>query len=169
MEQNLYEAMFLVDAAKGGEQFPTVIQHISSLLERQGAHIERIEKWGESKLSYQIKHVDRGVYALVYFRAQPDRISALREDIQLSEELLRVLILKAEGIPEARGKLYTPQGELAHQEAGGEPQPELATAAEPDNGGGENKEQGEREPGNIGGREGDGEPKQSIPDGELDA
>jgi small subunit ribosomal protein S6 len=132
LAENLYEAMFLVDAAKGGEGFPAVIQHISGLLERNGAQAERIEKWAESKLAYEIKHVDRGVYVLVYFRAASESISPLRRDIGLSEELLRALILRAEEIPEARGKLYTTQGEPLPEEAEpAEPESEPTDTAEP--------------------------------------
>jgi len=143
LAENLYEAMFLVDTAKGGEGFPAVIQHISGLLERNGAQAERIERWAESKLAYEIKHMERGIYVLVYFRAAPDRISPLRRDVGLSEEILRALILRAEAIPAAKGKLYNTQGEPVHEEPeaaapgarepeAGEPEAESAAVAEPE-------------------------------------
>lgn len=131
MEPRLYEAMFIIDAAKGGSGFPAVIQHISGLLQRYGATVERIEKWAESRLVYKIRQVERGIYVLVYFRAEPGRIGEMRNAINLSEDILRVLILKADRMPEPKGQVYTPEGEPVAVQA---PAPQAAVpqpAAEP--------------------------------------
>ena len=144
LAQNLYEVMFLIDAAKGGESFPAVIQHISGLLERNGAQIERIERWADNRLAYPIKQLERGIYVLVYCRLDAERVSELRHDIRLSEEILRVLVLRAEEAPPPRGKLFTPQGDEVPQEpeAPAEPESEAAeseaeTPAAPGPGSGE--------------------------------
>ncbi len=130
LEQKLYEAMFLIDAAKGGAELPASVRHISGLLERHDAQIERVEKWAERKLAYKIKGVERGIYVLVYFRADPVRIAELRQAIVLSEEILRVLILKAKQIPEPTGELYTPQGSLVVEKPEPEEQPAGGSEAE---------------------------------------
>ena len=110
MEANLYEAMFLVDSAKGGSQFPAVVRHISGLLERHEGEIERIERWAERKLAYPIKQVEKGIYVLVYFRLSPERVAELRRALTLSEEILRVLILRADGVGEPQGELWDAEG-----------------------------------------------------------
>jgi small subunit ribosomal protein S6 len=103
--------MFLLDSKRGGEELPSLIQHISNLLSREDARIERIEQWDERKLAYRIQGADRGIYVLVYFRAEPERIQEMRNTINLSEDILRVLILTAEEIPPAVGQLYNTEGE----------------------------------------------------------
>jgi small subunit ribosomal protein S6 len=124
LDERFYEGMFLVDAAKGGAELPAVIQHISGILGEHDARPERIEKWAESKLAYRIKQAERGIYILVYFWADPAKTEELRRDITLSEDLLRVLILRAEHdqMPEPRGQLYSPEGK--------EVEPEPAPASE---------------------------------------
>jgi small subunit ribosomal protein S6 len=124
LEQKLYEAMFLIDSAKGGSEFSGIIQHIAELLRRHGAQIERIEKWADNKLAYKVKRVERGTYVLVYFRAEPGHISELRRDIYLSELILRVLIVRPEEVVEPRGELYTPEGGVVPKEARQPQQPE---------------------------------------------
>jgi small subunit ribosomal protein S6 len=108
---NLYEAMFVVDAGKGGAAFPDVIRHIASILTRHGAEAERMEKWDERKLAYPIGRSKRGIYILVYFRADGSAIEQMRGDANLSEELLRVLILRAEKMDPVKGDLFSPEGE----------------------------------------------------------
>lgn len=117
MAQNLYEAMFVVDAAKGGGQFPETIRHIAGVVGRHGGEFERIEKWDERKLAYPIRGVKRGIYILTYFRADGDTIAELRHTIQLSEEVLRVLVLRAEALGEVQGQLYSADGEQVAAEA----------------------------------------------------
>lgn len=121
MSKRLYEAMFVLDSDKGGEELPSLIQHISSLLERNEAEIERIEKWDERKLSYKIGGADRGIYMQVHFRVEPTRVQELRTAINLSEDILRVLLLTAEEIPPAVGQLYNSEGEEI-EAAEGEPE-----------------------------------------------
>lgn len=124
LESRLYEGMFLIDAAKGGANLPEVVQHIVGLLERHGAKLERIERWAENKLAYSIKQVERGIYLLMYFQGDPTRIDELRHDVQLSEEILRLLVLRAEQMSEPRGQLLTPEGEPAPM-----PKPEMESEA----------------------------------------
>jgi small subunit ribosomal protein S6 len=137
--------MFVVDAGKGGSEFAATIHHISDVLSRNGAQIERIEKWDERKLAYPIGKSKRGIYILVYFLAEGSAISEIRTAFNLSEQVLRVLILSAEAQAPPKGALYGPDGEpAAAQEAPAaetsgdqaepaEPEPEEAPAApEPD-------------------------------------
>ena len=110
MDRNLYEAMFVVDSAKGGSQFPDVIRHIAGLLNSHEADIDRIEKWDERKLAYPIGSVEKGIYVLTYFTAPPNRIAELRTEIKMSEEVMRVLILKDPEKSEVVGELYDEEG-----------------------------------------------------------
>jgi ribosomal protein S6 len=124
LAQKLYEAMFVVDAAKGGSEFPATIRHIADLIRRHDAEIERIEKWEERKFAYPIKGIKRGIYVLVFFRAEGSVIAEMRRLIGLSEVVLRVLILKANELSEVKGQLYTAEGE----ETAGTPAPAPAPA-----------------------------------------
>jgi small subunit ribosomal protein S6 len=66
------------------------------MLEKTEAEIVSIEKWEERRLAYEIKGKSRGTYILCYFKADGDRIHEVERDVQLSERIMRVLILSAE-------------------------------------------------------------------------
>jgi small subunit ribosomal protein S6 len=108
----LYEGMFMVDSAKGGSEFPGTVRLIAGMLTRHGAEIERIEKWGERKFTYTIKQSKRGIYILVYFKAEGSAIASIREDVGLNEDILRVLILTPHAVVPAMGEVYSPEGEM---------------------------------------------------------
>ena len=110
MAVKLYEGMFIVDSAKGGSEFPGTIRLIASMLTRHGAQIDRVEKWAERKFAFPIRQSKRGIYVLVYFNVDGQAIAKIREDIALSEDILRVLILTPLAVSPAMGEIYSPEG-----------------------------------------------------------
>lgn len=94
---NQYEAMFLFDPTFGAS-FDDCETEVRRLMERAGGELVFCKKWDERRLAYKVKGRKRGVYVLTYFNAQPDRISGIERDVKISENVLRVLILRADGV-----------------------------------------------------------------------
>jgi small subunit ribosomal protein S6 len=93
--KKLYEAMFLVDSAQASD-WDAVVKTIETILKRSDAEIVVIRNWGERKLAYDIDHKTRGTYVLCFFKADGSGIPNIEKDVQLSEQVLRVLILSTE-------------------------------------------------------------------------
>lgn len=96
--RKLYEGMFLVDSAEAAQNWEGVNENVKTILERAGAEIESIRKWDERKLAYEINGKSRGTYILCYFRAEGGSIRDIEKAVRLSERIMRVLILSAEGM-----------------------------------------------------------------------
>lgn len=94
---NQYEAMFVFDPTFGGA-FEKCEAEIGRLMERAGGEIIICRKWDERRLAYRINGRKRGVYVLVYFKAAADKIVSLEHDAKLSEHILRLLVLRADGL-----------------------------------------------------------------------
>ncbi|MFZ0034721.1 MAG: 30S ribosomal protein S6 [Sedimentisphaerales bacterium] len=95
-EPKLYEAMFLVDSAEAATDWDGVAATIKNILEKAGAEIVSMRKWDERKLAYDIGGKGKGTYILCYFKAEGKRLRDIERDIQLSERIMRALILCAE-------------------------------------------------------------------------
>jgi small subunit ribosomal protein S6 len=93
MELKTYEAMFILDPIKASTEWDNLKKQIIAMIERRGGKISSMRKWGERKLTYEIKKHKRAMYFLVYFQAPPRNIAPLRRDLQLSELVMRILIL----------------------------------------------------------------------------
>ncbi len=96
VNRKLYEAMFLVDSAEASADWDGVNSAIKKILERAGAEIVSMRKWDELRLAYEIDGKARGTYILCYFRAEGEKLRDIERDVQLSERIMRVLILCAE-------------------------------------------------------------------------
>jgi small subunit ribosomal protein S6 len=90
--------MFLVDSAHATADWDGVLSTIRTILERAEAEIVSLRKWDERKLAYDIGGKNRGTYILSYFKVQGLRITDIERDVQLSEKIMRALILNAEQI-----------------------------------------------------------------------
>ena len=101
--KRLYEAMFLVDSAAEAD-WDKINEIIKKILEKAGAEIVSMEKWDERRLAYEIGGKNRGTYILCYFHADGQKIRQIERDAQLSESIMRVLILGTEG-RETAGRL----------------------------------------------------------------
>ncbi|MFH1417454.1 MAG: 30S ribosomal protein S6 [Planctomycetota bacterium] len=88
-----YEAMFLMDPALASN-WPDAEAEINRILDRAGGKVLGITNWGERKLAYPIGQLKRGLYALSFFEAEPDRVNGLERDVQLSEQAVRLLLIR---------------------------------------------------------------------------
>ena len=105
-----YEVVFIVHPDQS-EQVPAMIERYSAQITTGGGAIHRVEDWGRRQLAYPIQKAKRGMYFLVYFQAEPDAIAQIRHTVRLSEQILRVLVLRAEQVVPPKGQMYTPEGE----------------------------------------------------------
>jgi ribosomal protein S6 len=91
--------MFLVDSAQAAADWDGTLAVIETILKRADADVVSMRKWGERRLAYEINHQTRGTYILCYFKANGQRIAGIEKDVQLSEKVMRVLILGTEKRP----------------------------------------------------------------------
>src|SRR3972149_9743447 len=94
----MYEGLFLIDNAHANTEWDNVVKRIQDILQKNGTEILKIEKWGEKKLAYKIKGHKRGTYLLIHFNANNSAITTLRRDFQLSDYIVRFLVIKDDKI-----------------------------------------------------------------------
>ena len=96
--KKLYEALFLLSQKEVANDFSGCVQHVRDIFERAEAEVQVLRKWDERRLAYEIKGQKRGTYLLAYFRIAVAKIVSIERDCNLSEQILRVLIIKADHI-----------------------------------------------------------------------
>jgi ribosomal protein S6 len=89
-----YEAMFLLPAGASAE-LDNSLNTVRGIIERHGGEVMVLKKWDERKLSYEIKRNKRGLYIIAYFKGPGAIVSAIERDVNLSEDILRVLVTDA--------------------------------------------------------------------------
>jgi small subunit ribosomal protein S6 len=107
-KQNTYEAMFLFPAGAAVDT-EAAINTARGIIERHGGQIIVIKKWDERRLAYEIAKQKRGLYIIAYYRGPGSSVSAIDRDVNLSEEILRVMITDASHLNEEEMAAVEPQ------------------------------------------------------------
>jgi small subunit ribosomal protein S6 len=93
---SVYEGMFIVDAGRYGRDPGGLAQQINDLIAQFGGTILAARLWDERKLAYPIKGHKKGVYWLTYFKMPGGNLAALERQCEITEDILRKLVLKVD-------------------------------------------------------------------------
>ena len=108
VKENIYEAMFLLGPA-GTAEPQAQLDLCKGFIERHGGKIQVLKKWDERKLAYEVNGQKRGTYVISYFTATGAAVVPLERDVKLSEDVLRVLVTKADHLNEQEMNAVEPQ------------------------------------------------------------
>ena len=112
MRPRQYEGMFVFDASFAADLSKPEAE-IRRILERAQAELVFCRKWDERRLAYEIRGRKRGTYILTYFTCRPEAIVGIERDAQLSERVLRLLVLRADRVTAERMGQFAPEKKTA--------------------------------------------------------
>ena len=92
-----YEAMLLVEPTIAAKEWARVPEEVDRIVKRHGAAVLSVVKFGERKLAFPVKKSNRGSYVVAYFSSPEKMLGKIKADFQLSEVVMRSLILAHEG------------------------------------------------------------------------
>ena len=100
-----YEAMFLLDNQVVREDWKKAKSVVTDLLKKHGGRVSCARRWDERRLAYPISRHRRATFCLAYYEMPDEGITALRRDLDLSENILRYLILAKDQVPPGEAEL----------------------------------------------------------------
>ena len=98
---NNYETLYVLKPTLTDEETAANIAKIEAILVREGAEILATNNMGMRKLAYPVEKNERGVYTIVYFKAEGTVINELERNLKFNEEVIKYLTVR-----------YTKQKEL---------------------------------------------------------
>ena len=96
MGENVYDAMFILDAGRYARDPEGVSGQLSKIIVEEGGEILVSRLWEERRLAFSIKGQRKGVYWLIYFRLNGEKLSALRQRLRLNDTILRMLFVRVD-------------------------------------------------------------------------
>ncbi len=94
-----YECMFLLDNDAVRAGWNDAKSSVSSLVSKHGGSVVTARRWDERRLAYPIRHKNRATYLLTYCELDAPQIEELRNELDISETVLRYLILATDAVP----------------------------------------------------------------------
>ena len=91
---NEYELMYVLHPRLTPEEIETSVERISALVTDRGGEILSVDQWGRRRLAYPIDRNLEGFYVLSTFSADPDVCGPVETQLNLSEDVLRHLLIR---------------------------------------------------------------------------
>lgn len=88
-----YEVIFIMKPADE-ESISATVAKFETLINNNGGNVDKIDRWGKRRLAYEVKDHSEGIYALIYFTAEPKAVFELDRVMKISDDILRHMIVK---------------------------------------------------------------------------
>ena len=111
---NQYEVMYVIDTALEEQARQDLIARFATLVEQNGGAVDRIDEWGKRRLAYAINYKTEGYYVLMYITAPSALPRELERNLQISEAVLRYLVIRFEGALPPKREALKPVQAPAH-------------------------------------------------------
>ena len=111
---NCYEGLYLFPQTAAGN-LQAAVDHLREILTRAEVKIISLRKWDERRLAFEIERNRRGLFFLVYFEAPGSAIARIERDCNLSEQVLRSMMIRAEHLTREQMEAADGQAELADE------------------------------------------------------
>ena len=92
-----YEAMAIVDARLEEGDIQKAVDQFTSVITDSGGTVGKVDRWGNRRFAYEIAHQNEGYYFVVEFNSPEATVDLLKRSVQISDEFIRVKILRPEG------------------------------------------------------------------------
>lgn len=90
-----YEAVVVFSVKKNDEeQVKAAVNKFSDLIKANGT-LTSVDEWGKKKLAYEINYEDEGYYVLYKFESKPDFPAEFERVINITDGVLRSLVVLA--------------------------------------------------------------------------
>jgi len=91
---NVYEGLFIFDSNRYSRDPGGVSAQVADFIQKLGGEMLVSRLWEERRLAYPIKGQRKGTYWLAYFRMDGKHLTTLERECQLSESIMRSLVIK---------------------------------------------------------------------------
>ena len=91
--KNLYETVIVTSAKLGEEGSAELVNKFKALIAVHGT-VESVDDWGKRRFAYPIQKQTEGYYTLINFESNPEFTAELDRRYQITDGILRTIIIK---------------------------------------------------------------------------
>lgn len=92
-----YELTVIFSSQLSSTEHSKAVKKLETLLKKQEGKVVKKDDWGKRQLAYPIQKETEGVYTHFVVELVPDSLEKLRQEFELTQEMLRYLFV-IEGI-----------------------------------------------------------------------
>ena len=122
-----YQSVLILKPDLEEAQVDQSVEKITSILQKFGGSILKLDKWGKKRLAYRIKKSKFGYYLNIYHTCEPGKVPDLEREYQLYDLVIKYLVIRLEERDIERVMSQAAESSES-SEAGAEDKPKEGTA-----------------------------------------
>lgn len=91
-----YHSVLILKPDLDEDQVDQSVEKITSIINKFGGSILKLDKWGKKRLAYRIKKNKFGYYLNVYHTCEQGRVLDLEKGYQFYEQIIKYLVIRLE-------------------------------------------------------------------------
>ena len=96
MSERVYEVLFIADPNLGEPEVDALTATVQGFLEKEGATIQKVEKWGKKRLAYLIGKHREGSYVLMVVEAKASAIKEVERRIRVTDGVVKFMTVRVD-------------------------------------------------------------------------
>ena len=84
-----YEIMLILPAEADDKLIGSVTDRVSQVLSEGGGRVDKVDRWGKRRFTYEIARQSEGFYLIVECQADPAAMKELDRVLSLADEVIR--------------------------------------------------------------------------------
>ena len=95
MSDRVYEILFIADPNLGEPEVDALTATVQGFVEKEGAKIQKVEKWGKKRLAYLIGKHREGSYVLLSWR-QASVVKEVERRIRVTDGVVKFMTVRVD-------------------------------------------------------------------------
>jgi small subunit ribosomal protein S6 len=93
VELRKYEIMLILPAEADDKLVGSVTDRISQVLSERGGQVDKVDRWGKRRFTYEIARQSEGFYLIVEAQGDPAAMKELDRVLSLADEVIRFKVV----------------------------------------------------------------------------
>jgi small subunit ribosomal protein S6 len=90
----IYENLFIVKPDATEEEIDHLIEQMSGYLVKDGATVDKVDKWGKRRLAYRVQKNREGFYVLIQFTAPATAVKEFERRLRVQDAVIKFLTVR---------------------------------------------------------------------------
>ena len=96
MSDRVYEILFIADPNLGEPEVDALTEHVQGYAEKEGARIQKVEKWGKKRLAYNIRKHQEGYYVLIVVEGKASIVKEVERRIRVTDGVVKFITVRVD-------------------------------------------------------------------------
>jgi small subunit ribosomal protein S6 len=96
VSERIYEILFIADPNLGEAEVEALVTLVQGYVEKEGAKVQRVERWGKKRLAYVVRKQREGYYVLIVAEGKGGVLKDVDRRLRVTDGVLKFIIVRVD-------------------------------------------------------------------------